>query len=243
MGRGKKRRNEQQKQKRKKRIAQGKHVPFSLANATQKLNGRNNKHEYKTNVHNLIFVGATFKNVKYTASNLTFCNFRNTKIIGVDYINTNLKKSKFKNSHFENVIFYSTNLKNTDFSNATFKNVYFINTNTSVAENLNINQSGIHILKGMPKLNIDNDLIAAIERLMEIPKILKHYVLTTKNSKGKELNKWLLHLLLQSFSEKELTKAFQRMFLNNNKNTNRTMFTYYSFLNFLSKYYKKNDII
>lgn len=243
MGRGKQRRKKKQKQKRLKKIAQGKHVPFSLANSTHKLNGRNNKHEYKTNVHNLIFVGATFKNVKYTASNLTFCNFRNTTFIGVDFINTNLKKCKFKNAHFENVIFYSTNLKNAEFSNATFKNVYFINTNTSVAKNLNIKLSGIHLLKGIPALNIDNDLIAAIEQLMAIPKILKHHVLTTKNSKGKEINKWILHLLLQSFSVKELTKAFQRMYLNNNKNTNRTMFTYYSFLDFLSKYYKKDGII
>ncbi|AMQ71651.1 pentapeptide repeat-containing protein [Bacillus velezensis] len=243
MGRGKQRRKNKQKQKRMKKIAQGKHVPFSLANSSRKLKGRHNKHEYKTNIHNLIFVDATFKNVKYTASNITFCNFRKTKITGVDYINTNLKKSKFKNAHFENVIFYSANLKDTDFSNATFKNVYFINTNVFVARNLDINQSGIHLLKGIPTLKIDNDLFAIIEQLMQIPKIRKHYVLTTKNSKTKEINEWIIYLLLQSFSQKELTKAFRTMYLNKNKNANKTMLTYYSYLYFLTKYFKKDDII
>ena len=243
MGRGKRRRKEKQKKKRIKKIAQGRHVPFTLANSTSKLRGRNNKHEYKTNVHNLIFVGATFNNVKYTASSLTFCNFRDAKMIGVDYINTNLKKSKFKNARFENVIFYSANLKNADFLNATFKNVYFINTNTSVAKNLNIHQSYIHQLKGVPSLKLNNDLITAIEQLMKITKVQKHYVLTTKSSKGKELNKWIIYLLLQDFSENELIRAFQRVYLNDKKKSNINFFTYYSFLDFLSKYYRRDDII
>ncbi len=243
MSRSKQRRKAIQKQKRMKKIKKGKLVPFSLANSPRKLNGRINKHEYKTNIHNLIFVSSFFKNVKYTASNITSCNFRDSKIIGVDYINTNLKDSKFKNVHFENVIFYSVNIKNADFFNATFKNVYFINTNTTVAKNINLDQPSVYILRGHPSLNIDNTLINSIEKLMEIPKIQKHYVLTTRNSKGKKINNWILYLLLQSFSKKELSQAFLRMYLNNKPSSNRTMFTYFSYLEFLSKYYRKDGII
>lgn len=184
-----------------------------------------------------------FKNVKYTGSNITNCNFRNSKVIGVDYINTNLKNSKFKNARLENVVFYSANLKGTDFLNVTFQNVYFINTNTSVAKNLNTKQSGIKILKGDPPIKIDKYLVFNIEKLMEIDKISKNYVLTTKNSKGMKINKWTVYLLMKHFSKNELIKFFKKMYQSNNKNSNKTMFTYYSYLYSLSKYYKKNDIL
>ncbi|EIT87064.1 hypothetical protein A374_02384 [Fictibacillus macauensis ZFHKF-1] len=243
MCRGKQKEKTIQKLKRIKKIKKGKHVPFSLANSPRKFDGRTNKHLYKTNIHNLIFVDSFFKNIKYTASNITACNFRNSKINGVDFINTNLKKSKFINVYFENVLFYGANIKDTDFSNATFKNVYFINTNTDQAKNLIIDQPGVYILKGSPSLKIDDTLLQSIEKLIEIPKIKKHYVLTTKNSNGKKINYWILYLLLMYFSEKELRNAFQKMYEKNKKTSNKTMFTYFSYLEFLSKYYRKDGIL
>lgn len=219
------------------------HVPFTLANSPRKYKGLENKHAYKTNIHNLIYVDSLFRNVKYSASNITNCNFRNSKILGVDYINTNLKNSNFKNSRLENVIFNCANLKGTDFLNVTFKNVYFINTDTSVAKNLNIKQSGIKVLKGNPPIKIDKDLVLSIKNMMQIDKISKHYVLTTKNSKGIKINKWTVYLLLNYFSKNELIKFFHKIYQSKNKNSNKTMFTYYSYLYSMSKYYKKNDII
>lgn len=234
------RRNHKKKQIRNKNKSRGINVKFTLANSPRKQKGLKNMHVYKTNIHNLIYVKSFFQNVKYTASNITNCNFRNSKIIGVDYINTNLKNSEFKNSLFENVVFYSANLKGTNFLNARFQNVYFINTNTSVAKNLDINQSGINIFKGEPLIKFDEDLVLSIKKLMEIDKISKNYVLTTKNSNGKKINKWIVYLLMQYFSKRELIKFFQKMY---KYNTNKKMFTYYSYFYSLSKCYKKNDIL
>ena len=42
--------------------------------------------------------------MKYQASNITKCNFRNCKI-GVDFCNTNLKGSSFKGAILKDVIF------------------------------------------------------------------------------------------------------------------------------------------
>lgn len=238
MSRGKSKRKRNQSNKRIKKMKKGIHVPFSLANFPRKLNGKNNKHYYRTNIYNLIYVGASFKNIKYTASNITLCNYRNAKFIGVDFINTNLKKSKFKNAYFENVIFYATNLKGTDFLNATFKNVYFINTNLSETKNIDISNPNIHILKGHPSVEISTKLVTSIMQLMTKPKFSKHFVLTTKNSNGKKLNLWIIYLLLQSFNQDELIKGFNRLY-SNNKGSNRNMYTFYSYLEFLSKYLKK----
>ncbi|MDC6269268.1 pentapeptide repeat-containing protein [Lysinibacillus fusiformis] len=239
MGRGKSKRKMKQKIKRIKKIKKGIHVPFSLANSPRKLVGRSHKHDFGTNIHNLIYVEASFKNVKYTSSNITSCNFRNAKFTGIDFINTNLKKSKFKNAHFENVIFYTANLKGVDFLNATFKNVYFINTNLSKTKNIDINNPNVHVLKGSPNLELSPSLVTSINQLMTIQKFSKHFVLTTKNSNGKKINSWIIYLLLKNFSEDELTRGFNRLYSNNKSKSNKNMHTYYSYLEFLSKYFEK----
>ena len=88
MGRAKKKRKALQKKKRQQRKNNGKYVPFSLANYPKVLNGRVNKHDVKTNIHNLTFKGSKFQNVKYTSANMTACKFTDSNLIGIDFINT-----------------------------------------------------------------------------------------------------------------------------------------------------------
>ena len=46
----------------------GKKVFFTLTHCNKKLSGISNRYNYKSNMHNLCFVGARFYNVKYQAS-------------------------------------------------------------------------------------------------------------------------------------------------------------------------------
>ncbi|WP_434787668.1 pentapeptide repeat-containing protein [Bacillus velezensis] len=49
--------------------------------------------------------------MNYKASNITYCNFKDTKVTGVDFINVNLKRTNFRGEILKDVIFFSANLK------------------------------------------------------------------------------------------------------------------------------------
>ena len=196
MGRGKKKRIAERLVRMKKRNAirekMGKKVFFTLTHCNKKLNGTSNKYNYKSNMHNLCFVGARFYNVKYQASIMTACNFRDAQMIGVDLYNCNMKKSSFKNSILKNVVFYNCNLDNVDFKGARFLNVTFICTRIDNAKNLDINVDGITVLRTYPKLNIDS----ATEKVL-LDSSDKQSVYDAKVihvSKGK-LNRWNLSII------------------------------------------------
>nr|WP_278244267.1 pentapeptide repeat-containing protein [Lachnobacterium bovis] len=74
-------------------------------------------------MHKLCFVGVRFYNVKYQASIITNCNFRNANLIGIDFFNCNLRGTSFKNTSFKNVVFYNCNLRDADFKDAIFGNM------------------------------------------------------------------------------------------------------------------------
>ncbi|WP_076983993.1 MULTISPECIES: pentapeptide repeat-containing protein [Bacillus amyloliquefaciens group] len=42
---------------------------------------------------------------------MTYCNFKDTKVTGVDFINVNLKRTNFRGAILKDVIFFSANLK------------------------------------------------------------------------------------------------------------------------------------
>ncbi|MGK0700949.1 pentapeptide repeat-containing protein [Priestia flexa] len=215
MGRGNDRRKQKLKLKRQDKRRRGIKVPFTLSNVTKKMNGRSNEHQYKTNIHNLIFNDARFRNIRYSASNITYCKFSRAKLVGIDFIYTNLKKSVFKESHLEDVVFFGVNLKDADFSRATFKNVYFINTNTKVAKNLNITNAEIKIINNYPASILDKNLKNILDNLVLNEKVYKHRVLHVNKEK---VNKWFIELLLNEFTQKELYRALRKLD-NPNRNT------------------------
>ena len=65
------------------RAKMGKPVFFTLTHCNKKMSGISNKYNYKANMHKLCFAGARFYNVKYQASIMTDCNYRDANIIGV----------------------------------------------------------------------------------------------------------------------------------------------------------------
>lgn len=212
-------------------------------NYNYKVNERTNKHDLKTNVHKIIYKNSKIQNVKFSASNITKCNFHSSTLIGVDFINTNLKNSNFQNTKLEHVIFFSANLKTVNFKDATFKNTYFINCNLKQTENLNLSCDGITILNGQLNLDISSELEQAIFQLYSKNKFSKHYVLTTKNSNGKKINKWTIYILLRYFTQQELTRGFTRLFINDSASSNKYFITTYSYFNFLCRYYKRIAIL
>ncbi|MCM3281818.1 pentapeptide repeat-containing protein [Exiguobacterium sp. MER 193] len=224
--------------RRAKKRRRGLNVPFSLANANCKFKGRTDAHDIKTNIHNLIFNNGTFRNVKYTDANITYCKFKNANFLGVDFINTNLKKSTFKNAKFKDVIFFGTNLKDVNFLNSTFENTYFVQTNIEHARNINPDTPGITILKRMPSEELHESLVDNITVLVNShPELKKHFVLTTKSSKGKKINHWIIHILMQEFTQLEINKGIEKLKKNQK---NKLFFTYYSYAYFLRSYLKKN---
>ncbi len=55
---------------------------FTLTHCNKKMSGISNKYNYKANMHKICFVGARFYNVKYQASIMTDCNYRDASIRG-----------------------------------------------------------------------------------------------------------------------------------------------------------------
>lgn len=101
------------------------------------------------------FVGARFYNVKYQASIMTDCNYRDANIIGVDYFNCNMRGTSFKNAKFKNVVFFNCNLKGVDFTGTKFENVTFICTNLKNPKNLDLDNPEIRILRTYRPIDID----------------------------------------------------------------------------------------
>ena len=85
----------------------GKPVFFTLTHCQKKLRGLSNQYNYKSNMHGLLFIGTKFFNVKYQASIMTECNFRDSFLTGVDFFNSNMKGVSFKNATLKNVVFYN----------------------------------------------------------------------------------------------------------------------------------------
>lgn len=64
------------------RAKMGKPFFFTLTHCNKKMSGISNKYNYKANMHKICFVGARFYNVKYQASIMTDCNYRDASIRG-----------------------------------------------------------------------------------------------------------------------------------------------------------------
>lgn len=205
MGRGKKKLAAKRKEKMEKRILirkkMGKPIFFTLTNCHKKLSGISNKYNYKANMHNLCFVKAYFYNVKYQASIMTGCNFRDAHMIGIDFYNCNMRDTSFKNTLLENVIFYNCNLKNVDFLGTRFLNVTFICTNLNIVKNFKIDTDNITILRTYPKIDINISTVSELTDLSNNKTIFNSRVLHVNKNK---LNNWTLSLIYSRYGEKGL---------------------------------------
>ena len=234
MGKGKSKRDakrrKSQEQKRLVKIKMGKPVYFTLTHCVKKLNGICNKYNYKANMHGLIFKDAIFNNVKYQASIITKCNFNNSKLTGVDFFNSNLKSSSFKGATLSDVVFYNCNLKDADFQDAQFKKVCFVSTNTTVAKNLNLNET-CNVYKTYPKISMNSDVEKELLLLSNINAIYQSRIIHVDKNK---LNRWCIKILVDSYGY----ETYRALMALKSKRDKRHLFTIFAYKKHIERYLK-----
>lgn len=211
----------------------GKKVFFTLTHCSKKLSGISNRYNYKSNMHRLCYVNAKFNNVKYQASIITGCNFRDAKLNGVDFYNTNLKGSSFKNAIIRNTVFYNCKLNDVEFLNVKFDNVIFVCTNLDKARNLDINDKNIVILRTYPNLNLDSEVEKILLSTANKQSIYKARVLHVNREK---LNMWNLAIIQSYFSDNGIEMLARIL----SKKTNwQNLYTVHSYISLIENWNKK----
>ena len=218
------------------RAKMGKPVFFTLTHCSKKMSGFSNKYNYKANMHKLCFVGARFYNIKYQASIITECNYRDANIIGVDYFNCNMRRTSFKNAKLKNVVFFNCNLKDVDFTGVTFDDVTFICTNLQKPKNLDLDNPGIRILCTYRPIVMDE---LAEEKLLAVAdndSIFNARVLHVNKNK---LNQWTISLIHEKYGVDGIARLIEILAKKEKWNNMYTVFSYI----LLIENWRKNDIL
>lgn len=215
------------------RAKMGKPVFFTLTHCNKKMSGISNKYNYKANMHKICFVGTRFYNVKYQASIMTDCNYRDASIIGVDYFNCNMRETSFKNARLKNVVFFNCNLKGVDFAGAQFDDVTFISTNLQEPKNLNLDNPGIRILRTYRTINIDRLVEDRLLVLAKNESIFNAKVLHVNKNK---LNQWTIGLIYDKYGIDGID-TLSRILCKKEKWNN--MYTVFSYMLLIENWNKK----
>lgn len=179
---------------------------FNYNNIEKKAKNFMYKNLERSNCYNCDFSGsifdfASFRGAHFKSTNFFRCSFKYAEFIG-----TQLKDSDFKNAVFENAVFDSVKLDGTNFKDAKFINTIFLSTDMSKAKNIDINTPGIRIFDEMPKIEISENLRAAILTAMENKYVKKSRVLDTKDGGLNTLN---IMLLLENFTEETIISGLK----------------------------------
>ncbi len=194
--------------------------------------------EYKTNIIILINWGDFLKykvinNINRTAKKSKYKLFFKSKDINnVRFFNSNLTYFHFKKRLFKNVDFLGCNLKN-----SVFRGGHFINCKFSKTKNFNFDDYNV-INSDFSSIDISKRLENKIFILNRVPAFKRSYVFTTKRSNGNKINKGIIVILKNEFSDEELT----RILIVINKKTNariKNFITYGQFYEFGLIYLKK----
>ncbi|MEG1148900.1 MAG: pentapeptide repeat-containing protein [Niameybacter sp.] len=176
---------------------------------TQKLNKNFMYQDLKrSNCFDVDFSGSNFDFASLRGAHLKGCNFYKCSFKSTEFVGTNCKKVRFKNAKFEDAIFEGANLNGADFAGATFKNTVFLSTDLSVANNLDLKNSGITVYETMPELEMSEELKTAILDTMENEFVKNSRVLDTKEG---EINNLSIMRLLEHYDEKALIRGFKIM--------------------------------
>ena len=233
MGKAKKKIKRLAKQKRNKKIKQGKLVRFDLQNFPKKLRGCIDRYSYQANIHNLIYKGARFKNVRFKSSNITECNFKSASLTGVDFISSNLRGSDFSNTILKDVVFFGCKLQDTVFKNTKFENVYFISTNIDNSKDLELTD-GCVIINRYDSLMLNDETVDKINKLATYNKIYNPGVIHVNRKKN---NYWILKILLEYCGDMHtFTRVLNALC---NRKDKRNFYTVYAYKNFIDTYLKR----
>ena len=234
MGHNKKSLSERRRLKHKKRerikLAMNKRVFFTSINCARKLQGISYRYCYKSNIHNAIFKGAKFENVRYQSSIITKCNFSEALLVGVDFCNCNLRKSSFKKAKLKDVCFINCNIEGVDFQSAELINVTFVCVGVEKARNLVVD-SGCCIYRTYPRIELDKEVQTQLLQLSEEPLIYEPHVLhVTKN----KLNYWSLKILEDIYG----VDAYRALCAIKNRKRVRGFYTISSYKKHIESYLK-----
>ena len=149
-----------------------------------------------------------FDYVSFRGAHLKSCSFVECSFKGTEFIGANLKGCNFKKALFENAVFEGARLNDANFEGAIFKNTIFVGTSVEDAKNLDVTQEGIRFYKDMPNLSLSEALLSAVHLLMANDFVKKSRTLDTRE---KTLNTVSMMILLETFDEETLTKAFPLM--------------------------------
>lgn len=183
------------------------------------------------------FKSKDINNVRFFNSNLTYFHFKKRFFKNVDFLGCNLKNSIFRGGTFINCVFYNTNLSKSNFLGAVFINCHFINCKFSDTKNFNFADYNV-INSDFSSLDIPKKLEDKILVLNRVPAFKRSYIFTTKRSKGTKINKGIIAILQNDFSDEELLRIFSVI----NKKTNsriKNFITYGQFYEFGLIYLKK----
>lgn len=183
------------------------------------------------------FKSKDINNVRFFNSNLTYFHFKKRIFKNVDFLGCNLKNSIFRGGTFINCVFYNTNLSKSNFLGAVFINCHFINCKFSDTKNFNFTDYNV-INSDFSSLDIPKKLEDKILVLNRVPAFKRSYIFTTKRSKGTKINKGIIAILQNDFSDEELLRIFSVI----NKKTNsriKNFITYGQFYEFGLIYLKK----
>lgn len=191
----------------------------------------------KKSRNKLFFKSKDIKNVRFFNSNLTYFHFKKRAFKNVDFLGCNLKYSVFHGGIFINCVFYNTNLSKSNFLGANFVNCHFINCKFSETKNFNFNNCNV-ITSDFSSVNVSKKLENKIFTLNRVPAFKRSYIFTTKRSKGTKINKGIIAILKNEFSDHEL---FRILSVANNKTNARikNFITYGQFYEFGRIYLKK----
>ena len=157
----------------------------------------------KKSGNKLFFKAKDIKNVRFFNSNLTYFHFKKRVFKNVDFLGCNLKHSVFRGGIFINCVFYNTNLSKSNFLGANFVNCHFINCKFSKVKNFNFKNCNV-ITSDFSSVNIPKKLESKIFTLNRVPAFKRSYIFTTKRSKGTKINKGIIAILKNDFSNQEL---------------------------------------
>jgi len=231
LGRAKKKRKAELKRKRERRKKAGRTVSFTLANSPKLLKGRRKKYEYKVNIHNCSFKKAKFENTRYRSGHMTNTSFRNAVLRNTDFISVNLKKTNFKGAIISNCIFFNCDLTNANFKDVRFSNTYFISCKIKRIKTLN-SSNELKVITKLSKNNISFPLKESILKMKSNKTLEKYNILTTKEN---TINKWLISILLNKYSERELIYFFNKLTTDNRKQ----FFVFNDYYEAFANFYKR----
>ena len=198
--------------------------------SSKKYKGWSCIYNYQANIHGVNYKGATFTNDKFQSSIITGCNFKKSKLIGIDFTHCNMKKSKFDGAIFDSVTFFNCNIKDVNFNGAKFKNVFFISMDISKA--MNLPETGYTIINSYPTINnpiLENSVLKLAER----NSFLRYHVL---NISANKINKWYLSILINKYgSAYDISRALKALY---NRKNRRDFITLFSYTEYLDSYLK-----